>query len=93
MMSSNYKDNCGWTLDRIETYLDEELSPAELDRFQAHVDKCETCADELAFASRVVNELRSLPTHTAPARVMEPVASSPARPISSSFVSAATRFS
>jgi hypothetical protein len=81
VMASNYENNCGWTLERIEPFLDDELPPGELARFQTHVDKCETCADELAFASRVVNELRSLPMHEAPARVMEPVTSSATPPI------------
>jgi anti-sigma factor (TIGR02949 family) len=68
-MTSNYENNCGWVLDRIEPYLDEDLSPSDLERFERHVDKCETCAAELRFATRVVDELRSLPTLTAPQTV------------------------
>jgi anti-sigma factor (TIGR02949 family) len=72
-MSSNYENNCGWALEHIEAFLDDDLSAGELKRFQQHVDRCDTCARELAFATRVVGELRALPTHTAPESVMEAV--------------------
>lgn len=61
-MTSNYENSCGWTLDHIEPYLDDELGRGERARFERHVGACDTCAAELRFAQRVVGELRSLPT-------------------------------
>jgi anti-sigma factor RsiW len=77
-------------LDRIESYLDEDLSPADLKRFQSHLDGCESCGRELAFATRVVGELRSLPTLSAPDSVTEAVAAAveSARPTLSARIAA-----
>jgi anti-sigma factor RsiW len=79
-MSSNYENSCRWVLDRIEDYLDDDLSSGELKRFQSHVDGCDACARELAFATRVVGELRALPPLSAPGRVTERVAAAVAPP-------------
>jgi anti-sigma factor RsiW len=84
-MSSNYENNCGWALEQIEAFLDDELSTGELKRFQQHVDHCDTCARELAFATRVVGELRALPQHTAPESVMD-TAAAPDPAIGGSFL-------
>lgn len=70
-MPSSYENNCGWTLEHIEPYLDEELKPEELERFEQHVARCDSCARELDFATRVVGELRSLPSFSAPEGVLE----------------------
>lgn len=70
-MQSNYENNCGWVLDHIEPYLDDELPAGELERFRRHVDRCDTCSRELLFAARVVDELRSLPELEAPASIVE----------------------
>jgi predicted anti-sigma-YlaC factor YlaD len=69
-MASSYENNCRWALDRIEPYLDDDLENEELSRFEEHIGDCETCAEELAFATRVVGELRSLPAHSAPEGVI-----------------------
>jgi anti-sigma factor RsiW len=68
MMTSNYENHCGWALDHIEPYLDDELRGGERARFERHVRACDTCASELRFAARVVGELRSLPALRAPER-------------------------
>lgn len=76
-MPPNYENSCGWVLEHIESYLDDDLSPAELKRFQGHIDGCDSCCRELAFATRVVGELRALPELTAPGRVMDGIAVTP----------------
>jgi anti-sigma factor (TIGR02949 family) len=73
-MQSNYENNCGWVLERIEPYLDDELSSGELERFRRHLDHCDTCSRELAFAERVVGELRSLPALEAAPSIVDSAA-------------------
>lgn len=65
-MPSSYEHTCGWVLDHIEPYIDDDVSPAERERLEAHVARCASCAAELVLARRVVGELRALPVHEAP---------------------------
>jgi hypothetical protein len=67
-------DNCPWTQERIELYVDGELEGADLEKFDRHVDSCKTCSEELSLARTVANELRSLPALSCPDRVVEKAA-------------------
>ena len=58
--------SCTWTQERIEAYIDGELTPAEQGRLEAHVATCAACAAELEDARRLVGALRALPAFTCP---------------------------
>jgi anti-sigma factor RsiW len=64
-------DTCSWILERIEPYVDGELSGAELESFEVHVESCETCRRELTRARMLTAELRALPRLRCPDRVVE----------------------
>lgn len=67
-------DNCSWTQERIESYVDGELHGAELEAFERHIESCETCRGELSLAGTLVRELRALPPLGCPDRVVEDAA-------------------
>ena len=62
---------CSWTQERIETYIDGELTPAEQTRLEAHAATCAACAAELEDARRLVGALRDLPSLTCPDAVSQ----------------------
>ena len=62
---------CSWTQERIEAYIDGELTPAEQDRLEAHAATCATCAAELEDARRLISALRTLPSLTCPNAVSQ----------------------
>lgn len=64
------EDRCLWTLDRIDPYLDGDLTSDESTAFERHVAECPECRDELSLARAVVRELRSLPELECPDRVV-----------------------
>lgn len=60
---------------RLEAYLDGDLPGAESERVAHHLADCESCRGELELARSVRLELRSLPSHDAPERLIERVLS------------------
>ena len=62
---------CSWTQERIEAYIDDELTPVEQDRLEAHAVACAACAAELEDARRLVGALRTLPSLTCPDAVSQ----------------------
>ena len=62
---------CSWTQERIEAYIDGELTPAEQTRLEAHAATCAACAAELEDARRLVGALRTLPSLTCPDAVSQ----------------------
>lgn len=67
-------DNCSWTREHIEPYVDGELHGAELEAFERHIESCEACREELSLARTLVSELRALPPIGCPDRVVEDAA-------------------
>lgn len=65
------KTPCAWVSDRIDPYLDGDLSEGESVVFDNHVDTCIDCREELTLAQTVLTELRSLPAQTCPNSVSE----------------------
>lgn len=66
--------NCEWILERIDPYLDDELSQEETLSFEHHTNTCPACAGELVLARGVLSELRELPTFECPSDVVEKAA-------------------
>ena len=62
---------CSWTQERIEAYIDGELTPAEQGRLEDHAATCAACAAELEDARRLVGALRTLPSLTCPDAVSQ----------------------
>ena len=62
---------CSWTQERIEAYIDGELTPVEQGRLETHAATCAACAAELEDARRLVGALRDLPSLTCPDAVSQ----------------------
>ena len=62
---------CSWTQERVEAYIDGELTPVEQGRIEAHAATCAACAAELEDARRLVGALRTLPSLTCPDAVSQ----------------------
>ena len=62
---------CSWTQERIEAYIDGELTPVEQGRLEAHVATCAACPAELEDARQLVGALRALPRVTCPDAVSQ----------------------
>jgi len=67
-------ENCSWTRDRIDSYVDGELRGEELVEFESHVEGCDSCRAELDLATSLVSELRALPAIACPQRVVDEAA-------------------
>lgn len=53
-------------IERLSAFLEGELSPAEAQGLQAHLDACPACREDLAQFQAMLADLKSLPTLTAP---------------------------
>lgn len=73
-MAAKDLGKCVWVLDRIDSYIDGDLTGEELGRFEEHVEECGSCSREMVLAQEIVDELHSLPEHVCPRRVMEEAA-------------------
>lgn len=49
---------CEEVFDRLDDFLDRELSPAEQRLVQEHLEMCAACASEHRFESRVLDDVR-----------------------------------
>ncbi len=80
-------NKCEWALDRLDAYLDGDLSAEESSSMQIHLEKCAACSGELELAEATQTAIRNLPEQQCPdavtAAVMEHIASeaSPGRPV------------
>jgi anti-sigma factor (TIGR02949 family) len=57
-MSRLDRYTCEEMFRRLDDYVDRELSPGETRRVEEHLATCSACADEYAFESHVLAELR-----------------------------------
>lgn len=65
---------CEQVFQRINDYLDRELSAEEMARVRAHLDTCTVCASEYTFEGTVLAELKAkLRRIDLPASVLEKV--------------------
>ena len=64
---------CSWTRDHIDVYLDGELDPHDVQLFEAHLDVCAGCREEVEIGRRLVSELRELPELHCPDSVVDTV--------------------
>ena len=67
-------ENCSWTRDHIDPYVDGELGGQELRAFEDHVEGCLTCRRDLELARSLVSELRALPALECPDSVVDEAA-------------------
>lgn len=65
---------CAWILERIESYIDDDLQSEELRDFERHIESCDACGRELSLARKVAHELRALPWYSCPEQVTEDAA-------------------
>lgn len=49
---------CAQIFQRLDDYLDRELSPAEIARVEEHLQACAVCAAEFAFEDEVLRQVR-----------------------------------
>jgi anti-sigma factor RsiW len=67
------QDPCVWMQERLDAYLDGDLSPTEVTMADLHLARCADCAAELTLARQVAGSLRSLPGQHCPERVTDTV--------------------
>ena len=60
MNLGNQKD-CAWIRERIDSFIDGELTTAEQSILESHTKGCFACRHELELATNVLSEIRSLP--------------------------------
>ena len=51
--------NCEEAFRRLDSYVDRELDPSEIEAVTAHLECCEMCAGEFKFEARVLEEIRN----------------------------------
>ena len=64
MTEQNHR--CKWSTERIDRYLEDELSVDETATLERHLKECADCAGAVALARLVVDGLRELPQLSAP---------------------------
>ena len=58
-MSTIDRYTCEDVLRRLDEYLDRQLSSLEMERARAHIETCEACAREQAFAAAALQTLKA----------------------------------
>ena len=58
-MSQIDRFTCEEMFRRLDDYVDRELSPREMQLAREHLETCAACAQEYAFASSMLHELKS----------------------------------
>lgn len=58
-MSPPDRYTCEETFRRLNDYLDRELSPAEIEAVEAHLETCVVCAAEFDFEASLIREVRA----------------------------------
>ena len=51
--------DCRQAFERLDDFLDRELSPGEMIQVRAHLEECERCATEFRFEERVLDGVRA----------------------------------
>jgi anti-sigma factor RsiW len=64
---------CEWMQERIDAYLDGDLSPVESSVADQHLARCPGCAEELQLARQVAGSLRALPAVPCPDSIPDAV--------------------
>lgn len=72
-MSSNNESQCYFVQLQFDTYLDGELGPAQRDEFQAHVQNCQSCAQEFKYAQTLYDFVLDMPQLDCGDHVLEPI--------------------
>ena len=72
-MPSNASSQCQLFQLHIDAYLDHELEAARVRELQNHVQQCQACSQELAYAERLHRAVVSLPILDCSDHAMEPV--------------------
>lgn len=68
-------ESCAKTFERLDDYLDRELSPDEIASVEAHLEHCAVCAAEYRFESTVITQIRSKLKHLqAPPELLQRIA-------------------
>jgi len=66
--------NCEETYQRMQDYLDRELSPSEMALVKEHLDGCGICSEEFEFEAKVLRKIgRSLVDTEIPPNLVERV--------------------
>lgn len=58
--------NCQECQEQLPSYIEQELTPLDRGRLEAHVDSCAACQGELTELKKVVNGMRTLPAVAVP---------------------------
>lgn len=82
MNHGNRPDLCLAIADRIDSWLDGDLSPSETAELTAHLAACAVCREELRLAQRLRDTLRAMPVERCPDTVVDRVYAriAPSRP-------------
>ncbi len=72
-MPSNSSSQCQLFQLHIDAYLDNELESARVAELRNHVDQCQGCRQELAYAESLHRAVVSLPLLDCPDHALEPV--------------------
>ena len=72
-MPSNTSSQCQLFQLHIDAYLDDELESARADELRNHLQQCQTCSQELAYAERLHRAVVSLPILDCSDSALEPV--------------------
>ncbi len=51
--------DCHEALRALDSYVDRELSQADLDAVQAHLDACENCARDFRFEASLIQQIKA----------------------------------
>ena len=60
-------DKCSQFTDKLSAYIDNELSPSELDELERHIGSCDLCQNEIQVLKSTKHTLKSLLTKIEPA--------------------------
>lgn len=73
MKSTDKSMSCDDVLERVEAFVDSDLPPDEAVAVEAHIYRCQPCAEEVEFAREMQASLRSCHKMQCPDRVVEAV--------------------
>lgn len=73
VMPSNSESQCYFVQLQIDGYIDGDLSQPQQEVFMAHVQSCQTCAQEFHYAQMVQDTILELPQLDCSEQVLEPI--------------------
>ncbi|ACB85464.1 anti-sigma factor family protein [Natranaerobius thermophilus] len=65
--------NCSWIIERLSSYLDDQLCPLDVKKVEKHLKNCETCSAELNKLKNTSTLVSSLERVSPPANFVESV--------------------